>query len=116
LVADENGRDCAAELVRVPILGTYMRSAEHILVSRQSRKSQLESLKSAISTIKQARKIDAQNREAAEVVEWGGLQGWRGETPKRIEGRDTKSKFGEGDKTIGGRDIKKESFLPFCSS
>jgi 1-acyl-sn-glycerol-3-phosphate acyltransferase len=47
----------SAELVKVPILGTYMKSAEHILVSRDSRKSQLESLKSAISTIKKDRDV-----------------------------------------------------------
>jgi 1-acyl-sn-glycerol-3-phosphate acyltransferase len=40
-----------AELVNVPVLGTYMTSAEHILISRESRKSQLESLKSAIKTL-----------------------------------------------------------------
>mmetsp|Transcript_38912 Transcript_38912/g.92077 ORF Transcript_38912/g.92077 Transcript_38912/m.92077 type:complete len:346 (-) Transcript_38912:171-1208(-) len=40
-----------AELVKVPVLGTYMKSAEHILISRTSRKSQLESLKTAISTL-----------------------------------------------------------------
>ena len=56
------GRRCLwsfakAELVKVPILGTYMKSAEHILVARDSRKSQLESLKSAIGTIKQARDV-----------------------------------------------------------
>ncbi len=46
-----------AELVKVPILGTYMKSAEHILISRESRKSQMESLKSAIATIKQSRDV-----------------------------------------------------------
>jgi len=46
-----------AELVKVPILGTYMKSAEHILISRQSRKSQMESLKSAIATIKKERDV-----------------------------------------------------------
>jgi len=40
-----------AELVKVPVLGTYMHSAQHILISRASRKSQLESLKSAIKTL-----------------------------------------------------------------
>ncbi len=37
--------------MQVPVLGTYMQSAEHILISRTSRKSQLESLKSAIKTL-----------------------------------------------------------------
>jgi 1-acyl-sn-glycerol-3-phosphate acyltransferase len=46
-----------AELVNVPILGTYMKSAEHILISRHSRKSQMESLKNAIATIKQKRDV-----------------------------------------------------------
>lgn len=46
-----------AELVKVPILGTYMRSAEHILVSRDSRKSQMESLRAAIDTLKKKRDV-----------------------------------------------------------
>jgi len=39
----------SALLAQVPVLGTYVKGAEHILISRASRKSQLESLKSAIS-------------------------------------------------------------------
>jgi len=46
-----------AELVNVPVLGTYMQTAEHILISRQSRKSQLESLKSAIKTLSLKRNV-----------------------------------------------------------
>jgi len=46
-----------AELVKVPVLGTYMQSAEHILISRQSKKSQLESLKSAIKTLGMKRNV-----------------------------------------------------------
>jgi len=46
-----------AELVKVPVLGTYMKSAEHILISRQSKKSQLESLKTAIKTLGMKRSV-----------------------------------------------------------
>jgi len=46
-----------AELVKVPVLGTYMASAEHILISRLSKKSQVESLKNAIKALGMGRNV-----------------------------------------------------------